>query len=95
MTHRSHPANGSARRIGCLGDDLGVIARMVWRTLTPRDVVVWTNRDAQIFVDFADAAPPLPSSEIIGTYRLNARRDDIEADLEQTRRDRITADILD
>jgi len=32
---------------------------------------------------------------MIGTYRLNADRGDIEADLEQTRRDRITADILD
>ena len=95
MSTRLQPFSGSARRIGSLGDDLHVLARTVWRTLTPRDIVVWTNENSQIYVDFADAAPNLPSSAMIGTYRLSADREDIEADLEQTRRDRITADILD
>lgn len=83
-----------ARTAGSLTGDLGVIALNLQHALKRTDIVVWTDAAAEVYFDAADACPDVAADHLVGIYGAGARADDIEADLDVVRGERISTAMI-
>jgi hypothetical protein len=93
---RATPRRRHARIAGSLRGDLAELACRLHEAVHHDDITVWTDEQAQVYFDTVGATPELAPHWLAGTYGVGARADDIEADLQVLRHERLsTAMIVD
>jgi hypothetical protein len=80
--------------VGSLRGDLGKIADRIYASLVEDDVMVWSGSGVDVFFMHAQRAPELSSDCVLGTYRMGASAADIEEDLVELRRSRVSGSML-
>jgi hypothetical protein len=80
--------------VGSLLDDVGAIARKIHATLIDDDVVVWSGVADTLYFTHQRTAPELPADCVLGTYRMGASAADIEEDLLELRRCRVSGSMI-
>lgn len=80
--------------LGSLGGDLSEAARMIHLASVQFDVTVWTNNDVEILFDKAERTPDIAPDYVAGTYGIGAVATDIENDLCELRKQRISNSMI-
>jgi hypothetical protein len=80
--------------VGSLRGDVSRIAQKIYASLVEDDVVVWSASGAEVFFMHAQHAPDLPADCVLGTYRMGASAADIEEDLLELRRSRVSGSMI-
>ena len=75
-------------------DDASAIARKIYATLVDDDVVVWSGSGHEVYFTHQRIAPELPADCVLGTYRMGVSAADIEDDLLELRRSRVSGSMI-
>jgi hypothetical protein len=80
--------------VGSLLGDVGEIARSIYAALAEDDVVVWATPGADVFYIHAREMPEVSAEHVVGTYRMGASVADIEDDLIDLRKSRVSGAMI-
>jgi hypothetical protein len=79
---------------GSLLGNIDEIANAVYAALVDDDVLVWASPGLDVYFMHATKAPEIAAEYVLGTYRMGASPADIEEDLLELRRSRVSAAML-
>jgi len=79
---------------GSLLGDLRAIAQRIHSTLVDDDVIVWSGAGHEVYFTHQRTAPELRADCVLGTYRMGASAADIEEDLIEVRRLRVSGSMI-
>jgi hypothetical protein len=80
--------------VASLLGDVSEIARNIRAALIDDDVIVWSGPGNEVYFLHVGAAPELPAECVLGTYRMGASAADIEEDLIELRRSRVSGSMI-
>lgn len=74
--------------------DVSDIAKRIYAALIDDDVLVWASPGVDIYFMLAKNAPEVPAEYVVGTYRMGASSADIEEDLLELRKSRVSGAMI-
>ncbi len=74
--------------------DVSEIAKRIYAALIDDDVLVWASPGVDIYFMPAKNAPEVPAEYLVGTYRMGASSADIEEDLLELRKSRVSGAMI-
>jgi hypothetical protein len=81
--------------VGSLLGNVSAIAQRIYMALIEDDVVVWSGAGGpEVFFMHMRVAPDLPAEHLLGTERMGASAADIEEDLIELRRSRVSGAMI-
>lgn len=81
--------------IGSLADDLEAVAARVCAATRDNPVAVWVSDHAEVYADVQDCYEAMTSPWLVGIYTMGMDTADIVDDLNEVRRERKRAGVLD
>lgn len=94
MRRMSAKGADSRADAGTLLGDVGEIAKRIYAGLIDDDVLVWASPGVDVYFMLAKNAPEIPAEYVLGTYRMGASCADIEDDLLELRKSRVSAAMI-